>query len=30
MTTAMTATTPTDKAHNTQPVGHNTEPRTMK
>jgi hypothetical protein len=30
MTTAMTATTPTDKAHNTQPVGHNTEPRSMK
>jgi hypothetical protein len=27
MTTAMTATTPTDSAHNSQPVGHNTEPR---
>jgi hypothetical protein len=26
----MTATTPTEIAHNTQPVGHNTEPRSMK
>jgi hypothetical protein len=27
MTTAMTATTPMDSAHNSQPVGHNIEPR---
>jgi hypothetical protein len=26
-TAAMTATTPTDSAHNSQPVGHNIEPR---